>query len=114
MRLHCAGKAEHCFPDNLLLALNIAGRCWWVERPATDGEAKDAAAAKADSDNGRTTAKGTAVKDVGHGAEAVGRRPCVLGRKRVGGSGEEAIGGGGSGWCGLCWCVWCAGTVGGE
>ena len=34
MKLRCAAKAEHCFPDNLLLALNIAGRCWWVERPA--------------------------------------------------------------------------------
>ena len=32
MRLRCAAKAKHCFPDSLLLALNIAGRCWWVYR----------------------------------------------------------------------------------
>ena len=34
MKLRCVAKAKHCFPGRLLLALNIAGRCWWVKRPA--------------------------------------------------------------------------------
>ena len=32
--MRCAAEEEHCFPNSLLLALNIAGCCWWVERPA--------------------------------------------------------------------------------
>ena len=48
------------------------------------GEAKDAAVAEADSGNGRTAEKKTVDQDVGHGAEAVDRRPFVFGRRRVG------------------------------
>ena len=32
--MRCAAKAEHCSPDSLPLALNIAGRRRWVGRPA--------------------------------------------------------------------------------
>ena len=48
------------------------------------GEAADAAVAEADSGNGRTAEKKTVDKDMGHGAEAVDRRPFVFGRRRVG------------------------------
>ena len=48
------------------------------------GEAKDAAAAKVDSGNGRTAERRTADKDARHDVEAVDRRPYVFGRERVG------------------------------